>query len=190
MPISVTCPECEATYRVADEAAGKAIKCKKCGARVPVPAAGGDDEDEEKVPAKAGKAKDGDEAADEGEGGEAKAKKKAGKGKLFAILGGAAAFVCCCCMVPGGGVGSWYMGWIPGIGGGGGGGGTVVLEKKETLTTNDPKGKDGKSAKKNKIKLETGKKYVIDMKANKTNNIVYDPFLRLLDPTGKEVMSN
>lgn len=33
MPISVTCPECEATYRVPDEAAGKAIKCKKCGAR-------------------------------------------------------------------------------------------------------------------------------------------------------------
>jgi predicted Zn finger-like uncharacterized protein len=37
MPISVSCRECEASYRVPDDAAGKAIKCRKCGARIAVP---------------------------------------------------------------------------------------------------------------------------------------------------------
>ena len=38
MPIAVSCPECSSGYRVPDTAAGKAIKCKKCGTRVPVAA--------------------------------------------------------------------------------------------------------------------------------------------------------
>ena len=181
MPISVTCPECNATYRVADEAAGKAIKCKKCGARVPV-SAGGDEEEEEKVPAKAGKANDDDEAADAADGGgDDKPKKKAGKGKLFAIIGGALAFVCCCCMVPAGGGGAWYMGWIPGVGGGGGDtGGTIAVggEKKGTIRKQGEKHDYS-------VKLEKDKSYVIDMKAPSG-----DSLLRLFDPSGKEVALN
>ena len=38
MPIAISCPECASGYRVPDTAAGEAIKCKKCGARVPVAA--------------------------------------------------------------------------------------------------------------------------------------------------------
>lgn len=37
MPISVTCEECNKTYRVKDELAGKRIKCKECGAPISIP---------------------------------------------------------------------------------------------------------------------------------------------------------
>ena len=70
MPISVSCPECESAYRVPDSAAGKAIKCKKCGARVPVPADGG------------GEGEEGEAAAGKDAG-----KKKGGMGKILAIVG-------------------------------------------------------------------------------------------------------
>jgi phage FluMu protein Com len=38
MPISLTCPKCSGKLRVADNLAGKKIKCPKCAAIVPVPA--------------------------------------------------------------------------------------------------------------------------------------------------------
>ncbi len=38
MPISVTCPNCQAAYRVADEMAGKKLKCQKCAGVIAVPA--------------------------------------------------------------------------------------------------------------------------------------------------------
>jgi hypothetical protein len=196
MPISVTCSECNSTYRVADEAAGKAIKCKKCGARVPVPAAG----EEESA-----KARDGD---DEG-GGETKPKKKAGSGKLLLIIGGVVVFLGCCCILPGGTGGlGWYLGWFSGGAGDTkgagkekavvGGGGKVMLEKKETLAEKDPPKANGKPAKEYKVKLEQGKNYVIDLKADKKvdfkkldfNNPPHDPYLRLLDAGGKEVARN
>jgi uncharacterized RDD family membrane protein YckC/DNA-directed RNA polymerase subunit M/transcription elongation factor TFIIS len=41
MPIKVRCKECSTVLNVSDKAAGRAVKCKKCGARVSVPAAGG-----------------------------------------------------------------------------------------------------------------------------------------------------
>jgi hypothetical protein len=187
MPISVTCSECSSTYRVPDEAAGKAIKCKKCGARVSVPAAdaaGGDD------------LNFGASSSAES-GGDAKAKKKpAGKGKLYAIIGGALAFVCCCCMLPAGGGGAFYMGWIPGLGGGKA---KLEFEKKETLTAADPKTKFKlpignleveKPAKLYKVHFQQGDKYVIDLKADKQNDPRYDPYLALRDAAGKEIASN
>lgn len=42
MPISVQCGDCDAKYRVKDDAAGKQLKCKACGATIPIPAADGD----------------------------------------------------------------------------------------------------------------------------------------------------
>jgi predicted Zn finger-like uncharacterized protein len=93
MPISVTCPECSSTYRVADDAAGKAIKCKKCGARVPVPAT---DED-----GAAG-------AADAGNGEAAAPKKKSNKGLIIGLVVGLVAF-CCICAPGGGGLATWYF---------------------------------------------------------------------------------
>ena len=109
MPISVTCPECQAPYKVPDTAAGKSIKCKKCGATVPVPG----------------------EAS--GNGDEAGAKKKGGMGKILAIVGGVLVLGCCCCVFPGTGGLAYYMNWIPGLGGGGGAI-TVGGEKKGTIT--------------------------------------------------------
>lgn len=41
MPIKVQCKECSQVMAVPDKAAGRAVKCKGCGGRVPVPAAGG-----------------------------------------------------------------------------------------------------------------------------------------------------
>ena len=40
MPIKVQCKECSQVMAVPDKAAGRAVKCKACGARVAVPAAG------------------------------------------------------------------------------------------------------------------------------------------------------
>lgn len=40
MPIKVRCEGCETVLNVSDQAAGKAVKCKHCGGRVRVPAAG------------------------------------------------------------------------------------------------------------------------------------------------------
>lgn len=42
MPIKVRCNECSTVLTVSDKAAGRAVKCKQCGGRVPVPAAGSD----------------------------------------------------------------------------------------------------------------------------------------------------
>lgn len=41
MPISVQCQECETVHKVPEKAAGKAIKCRQCGARVRVPGGSG-----------------------------------------------------------------------------------------------------------------------------------------------------
>lgn len=38
MPISVTCPSCQSAYRLADQLAGKKVKCQKCQAAISVPA--------------------------------------------------------------------------------------------------------------------------------------------------------
>ncbi|MEZ6057595.1 MAG: prolyl oligopeptidase family serine peptidase [Planctomycetaceae bacterium] len=45
MPIPVQCPDCGFSKSVADTFAGKAVKCKSCGGRIPVPA--GTDDDKE-----------------------------------------------------------------------------------------------------------------------------------------------
>jgi predicted Zn finger-like uncharacterized protein len=198
MPISVTCPECSSTYRVADDAAGKAIKCKKCGARVAVPSG-----DDDLSALKAGNASNGDD------GGDAKAKKKGGSGKLIAIIAGALVGTCCICtgVI---GVGVWW-----GVGKakeaskdfvaqfdkkfqeemekaqrgakeqkGPVVAGVVIFEKKETLTDKSPKFAN-KPAIAYKVKLESGKRYVIDMKHEPTKP--GDPYLFLLDAKGKEL---
>jgi predicted Zn finger-like uncharacterized protein len=110
MPISVKCPECEAPYKVPDEAAGKAIKCKKCGAKISIPAAeadpgdgGGNDF--------AGIGPGAEGGADAG--GETKEKKKAGSKKMLLIIGAVVLVLGCCCVLPvgGGGLG-WWLGWF------------------------------------------------------------------------------
>jgi predicted Zn finger-like uncharacterized protein len=186
MPISVNCPECEAPYKVPDDAAGKAIKCKKCGAKITIPGGNG-----------------GGEAGSEG----AAPKKKGGMGKMLAIIGGVLLLGCCCCVMPGTGGLAYFMGWIPGVGASA----TPLAlgtEKKDKIISSDSKVDFGlaeggkKNAKLYTVKLESGKKYVIDMKADvrppKLDKIdpkdflkvPHDPFLRLLDPSGKKVAEN
>ncbi len=193
MPISVTCSECNSTYRVADDAAGKAIKCKKCGARIAVPAA-----DDDLSALDTGKGTDGDGAAE----GTDKPKKKGGSGKLIAIIASVLVGTCCICTGIGGTVGYFLYtrsrdavndlqkdlakfqkdrkGVVAG--------GATVFEQNATLTKNDPKFRDPKSnqekpAKAYRVKLEAGKRYVIDLKKQADG----DPYLVLLNPQGKEV---
>lgn len=202
MPISVKCPECDTAYKVPDEAAGKAIKCKKCGAKVPVPAPGGGDDD------LANLGGNGDA------GGDTKAKKKGGS-KTLLIVGLVLGLLTCCICIPSGvGGGLWWFVWrpaaalvkdaqaqlkdfgkeiqivvkdmpIPPKDKGVVAGGATIFEKKETLTPKDP-AFNNKPAKTYKVKLEAGKTYVIDMRAS-GKGFGHDPFLILLDPTNKEV---
>ena len=88
MPIAVTCPECASDYRVPDTAAGKAIKCKKCGARVSI-AAGRNG------------------AAPARNGSHAKPKKKGGAVKILVIVGGILAVSCFLCLGVSG-LGTWW----------------------------------------------------------------------------------
>jgi uncharacterized Tic20 family protein len=41
MPITIACPSCKARLQAPDNAAGKKVKCPKCGTPIPVPAGGG-----------------------------------------------------------------------------------------------------------------------------------------------------
>jgi predicted Zn finger-like uncharacterized protein len=183
MPISVKCPECDAPYKVPDEAAGKAIKCKKCNAKISVPADGNGGDDAESAA-------------------EPKEKKKSGSGKMLMIVGGVLLGVSCLCCLPIG-VGGYfvYQAYQQGKaaigeihdavkkelekGKGAVAGGATIFEKKETVTSKDPQF-NGKPAKTYKVRLEAGKEYVIDMKAVNKND-GGDPYLFLMDPTGKEV---
>jgi predicted Zn finger-like uncharacterized protein len=201
MPISVTCPECNATYRVGDEAAGKAVKCKKCGARVPVPATG---EGEPAEAAAGGDAAGGDE-------GERKRPAKAQGGsnkKVVIIIASIVAAFCCVCTGVGGGVAYYVIttgkaaaekvlaekgitivkdkDFVVEGKKGVTASGPTILEKGDVLTSKDP-AFNGKPAKTFKVKLEAGKEYIIDMKATRKGAIGHDPYLILLDPKGKEL---
>jgi predicted Zn finger-like uncharacterized protein len=104
MSIPIKCPECKASYRVADDVAGLSIKCKECGERVSVPSDDGyresssrssvrrDDDDFDDLPRRKSK------------------KKKAGMsaGAILAIIGGVLAFTCLIC--GGGGAIAIYWG--------------------------------------------------------------------------------
>jgi predicted Zn finger-like uncharacterized protein len=92
MPIPVTCPECGAAYRLADDLAGKVMKCKKCGAKVPIPA---------------GAAKSGN---GNGKGAAAAPKKGGGAVKVLLAIGGVFGLLAFCCCVPSG-FGSWWLFW-------------------------------------------------------------------------------
>ena len=64
MPIKVQCTECQTNLSVSDQAAGKAVKCRQCGARVKVPGAAAAASAAGSVPAKRrapGKAQDPDD---------------------------------------------------------------------------------------------------------------------------------
>src|SRR5439155_13963836 len=50
MPIRVLCSECKTEYNLGDHLAGKKIRCKKCQATVPVPAAPSADDAETAEP--------------------------------------------------------------------------------------------------------------------------------------------
>jgi predicted Zn finger-like uncharacterized protein len=192
MPMSVTCPECDASYKVPDEAAGKTIKCKKCGAKVRVPV---DDEDN-----------DFSNLGDKGDG-DAKEKKKGSKTLLIVGIV-AAVLTCCICLPGGGGFGVYYFVIKPAAEAAKkladdaakkladaekerkkfdkDEGGATILTKNDTLTLKDPRVAEGKPAKTYKVKLEAGKEYIIDMKAS-GKAFEYDPYLILLNPQNKEV---
>jgi hypothetical protein len=177
-------------YRLADDAAGKAIKCQKCGAHVSVPAVS---------VAKAKPVATGQTANSSAKNGDrSKAKQTSGSRKIIMIGAGILAGACCLCTGIGSGTAYWiYLASRRALDDFQkdlakfdrdlkGAGGTTILEKKETLTDKDPRVANGKSAKAYKVKLEVGKHYVIDLKAdNKFGG--GDPYLYLLDPQGKEV---
>ena len=194
MPISVTCPQCEATFRVVNGTAGKAIKCKKCGARVSVPAE--NDQDEPKGARAPGGKRTGDDHA-----GEPRAKKKSGAAKILIVMGGAVLLGCCLCTI--GGVALPFL--FPSLrfwsvasvakdakeivikeikkdtADGKGLTGKVLLEQKGVLTNNDPQ-EAGKPYKPFQVDFEQGKVYVIEM-----SSALDDHYLRLYDPTNKRV---
>jgi predicted Zn finger-like uncharacterized protein len=196
MAMSVKCPECDASYKVTDEAAGKAIKCKKCGAKVPVPAA--DDEDD-----------DFSNLGDKGDG-DAKEKKKGSKTLLIVGIV-AAVLTCCLCLPGGGGFGVYFFVIKPAAEAAKkladeaakkladaekernkfdkDEGGATIFTKNDTLTSKDPRVAEGKPAKTYKVKLEGGKGYIIDMKAS-SKDVGHDPILILLDPQNKKVASD
>jgi predicted Zn finger-like uncharacterized protein len=193
MPISVTCTECSATYRVADDAAGRAIKCKQCGARVTVPAGDGGD-----ARVKAGAGNDGDDEIGTG-GGRRSAKKQGSPGKRIAIVAGALVGACCICSGIGGGVGYWAWTKLPSANDVQKGvianmnkdkavlaAGPTILDKGDTLRHGDFKAVLRKPAKDYKVRLEANKEYVIDMKAEK-QDLAHNPFLILLDPQNRQV---
>src|SRR4051794_10436045 len=41
MPITAVCPKCRGRFQAGDDAAGKAVACPRCQARVTIPAGGG-----------------------------------------------------------------------------------------------------------------------------------------------------
>src|SRR5262245_44988742 len=166
MPMSVKCPECDTSYKVPDEAAGKTIKCKKCGARVLVPADDGEDDDFSNLGGK------GD--------GDAKEKKKGSKTLLIVGIV-AAVLTCCLCLPGGGGFGVYYFVIKPAAEAAKkkladiekdlkniekDKGSATIFAKIDTLTSKDPPVANGKPAKIYKVKLEGGKEYIIDMKAS------------------------
>jgi hypothetical protein len=178
MPIAVTCPECESVCRVADEMAGKAIRCKRCGARVPIPAGSG------------GKASD-DERA-----GEPAAKQKGGAAPVL-IVGGAVLAVACCLCLPLGGVATYYF-WpqapvamkdlrdrqdvqAKDKDSGKAAKGKMLLEKTGVLSNKDLQDA-GKPYKPFEVNLEQGKIYVIELTSTHE-----DHYLRLYDPNQKRV---
>jgi hypothetical protein len=194
MPMSVKSPECDASYKVPDETAGKAIRCKKCGAKVPVPAA--DDEDD-------------DDFSNLGDKGDGDAKEKKKGSKTFLIFGIVAAVLTCCLCLPGGGMfGVYFFVLKPAAEAAKkrldeaaknladaekernkfdkDEGGATIFTKNDTLTLKDPRVAQGKPAKTYKVNLEAGKEYIIDMKAS-GKAFEYDPYLILLNPQNKEV---
>jgi len=211
MPMSVKCRECDTSYKVPDEAAGKTIKCKKCGARVPVPADDGEDDDFSNLGGK------GD--------GDAKEKKK-GSTTLLIVGIVAAVLTCCLCLPGGGGFGVYYFVIKPAAEAtkkladdaakkladaekerkkladdaakkladaekerkkfDKDVGGVMIFSKNDTLTLKDQRVADGRPAKTYKVKLEAGKEYIIDMKASR-KEFGHDPFLILLNPQKKKV---
>src|SRR5439155_16106415 len=82
MPIRVGCSQCETEHNLADTLAGKKIRCKKCQAVVPVPAAAG-----EGPTAAAAETSDRGDAPPSREG-EKKAGKGASRTMLLVLLGG------------------------------------------------------------------------------------------------------
>jgi predicted Zn finger-like uncharacterized protein len=194
MSISVTCPECDATFRLVNGTAGKAIKCKKCGARVPVPAES--DGDEPTGGRATGVRQTGDDHGSKPQG-----KKKSGTGKILIIVGGVVLLGCCLCTS--GGVALPFL--FPSLrfwslasvakdakemvvkdikkdkDDGKGPMGKVLLEQKGVLTNNDPQ-EAGKPYKSFEVNFEQGKVYVIEM-----NSALDGHYLRLYDPTNKRV---
>jgi predicted Zn finger-like uncharacterized protein len=103
MPIVVTCPSCSTRLKVADQSAGKMVKCPKCAAAIPVPATGGEQLAE--TPSAAPPA-----AADAASAGDASAAPKKSNKKLFIALRiGAVLLLSCCCLGTVGGIASYFL---------------------------------------------------------------------------------
>lgn len=121
MAISITCPHCEATFKVSDSLRGKKVRCKKCEeAFVARPPRKKDDEDEREhriqgkpQPARRGPRRPADENDDDDRPSPKLRKKKGGgaAGNVLLILGGVCAFaMLVCCGVGGYGFYTFYYG--------------------------------------------------------------------------------
>jgi predicted Zn finger-like uncharacterized protein len=186
MSIPIKCPECKASYRVADDVAGLSIKCRECGARVSVPS----DDGYRESTSRSKRPRDDD---DYDEAPRRKPKKKAGMsaGTILAIIGGVLAFTCLIC----GGGGAIAVYW--GVGKAGEviddinmnmnagmippGRGPVLLSQRGRLMPNDPF-RENKPHKPFTVQLVKGKTYVIDLQSREM-----DSYLFLYDPNGIRV---
>jgi hypothetical protein len=110
MSIPVTCRECAAKNRVADESAGKTVRCAECGAPMLVAVAddGGDAGVTAAPQAATRRTRDWGDADDE-QRSIARPSKKGGVNPVLLIVGGVLALSCVICTGAGGLAGVWFM---------------------------------------------------------------------------------
>jgi hypothetical protein len=204
MSILVTCVQCAAKHRVADEHAGKAILCKACHAPMVVPPIGDVGEAGIKTTADGG-ARRTRNWGDEEEKKASIVKPKASRGPAVVIVAVVLALSCVLCITVGGITAWWAMSDVqvqprpgrnvnrdvmdvpmkavangdngripPGVG-------PIVLERQGRLMNTDAK-RDGKPHQPFTMGFEQGKTYVIDMRS-----VEMDSYLWLDDPNGVQV---
>src|SRR5438045_9436384 len=107
MSIPVKCPECKVAYRVADEMAGRSIRCKDCDGRIEVPDADGgrvgiqSRADAESRPGRR-RTLDDEEPDDSPRRSKRRAGKRSNATTILLIVGGALALGCVLCTGIGG----------------------------------------------------------------------------------------
>ena len=169
MSIRVTCRECDASYTVSDEMAGRKVRCRECDANVRVP----DYDDDDDRPRR-------------------RSRKRGGGGMstgtiVLLIVGGVA---CVGCIICAGVVGVAYMGArevgraidqemnahrVPPSNG------KIIFNQQGVLLQNDPF-REGKATKTFQVNMLQGKTYVIDLVSTEMDCwlMLYDPGNMLL----------